>query len=99
MIDFNIGVSIVSTYEVKKIDNDYFGVEQKSGKSILRNNLRYQESATNTTSSNTKYVFFTLFLQLVLFGNVAAGQDNPGTWVTETRELPGKGDICQRNLF
>jgi restriction system protein len=27
MIDYNIGVSTVATYEIKKIDNDYFGEE------------------------------------------------------------------------
>ncbi len=27
MIDFNIGVSLVNTYELKRIDNDYFGDE------------------------------------------------------------------------
>lgn len=27
MIDFNIGVAPVNTYELKRIDNDYFGDE------------------------------------------------------------------------
>jgi restriction system protein len=27
MIDYNIGVSIINTYEIKRIDNDYFGDE------------------------------------------------------------------------
>jgi restriction system protein len=27
MIDYNIGVSLINTYEIKKIDNDYFGDE------------------------------------------------------------------------
>lgn len=27
MIDFNLGVSIATTYEVKKIDSDYFSEE------------------------------------------------------------------------
>jgi restriction system protein len=27
MIDFGVGVSIVATYEIKKIDSDFFGEE------------------------------------------------------------------------